>query len=60
VGDGKYFAFFHSFIEVDGYACVLMACSASPKPIGTVDSMALFAYTLFAFRHGTVGTVGAP
>jgi hypothetical protein len=26
-----------------------MACSASPKLIGTVDLMALFAYTLFAF-----------
>ena len=30
------------------------------KPIGTVALMSLFAYTLFAFRHGTVGTVGAP
>jgi hypothetical protein len=26
-----------------GYACVPMACSASPKPIGTVDLMALLA-----------------
>jgi hypothetical protein len=32
-----------------GYACVPMACSASPKPIGIVDLMALFAYTLFAY-----------
>jgi hypothetical protein len=46
VGDGKYFAFFYSFIKVDGYACVFMACSASPKPIGIVDLMALFAFAM--------------
>jgi hypothetical protein len=54
VGDGKYFAFFHSFIKADGYACVPMACSASPKPIGTVRIHTI------RIRHGTVGTVGAP
>jgi hypothetical protein len=49
VGDEKYFAFFYSFIKVDRYACVPMAYSVSPKLIGTVDLIALFVYTLFAF-----------
>jgi hypothetical protein len=60
VGDGKYFAFFYSFIEVDGYACVPMACSASPKPIGIVDLMALFAYTLFAFAMALLALLAPP
>jgi hypothetical protein len=54
VGDGKYFAFFHSFIEVDGYVCVPMACFVSPKPIGIVRIHTV------RIRHGTVGTVGVP
>jgi hypothetical protein len=45
---------FIRFIEVDGYACVPMACSASLKPIGTVRIHTV------RIRHGTVGTVGAP
>jgi hypothetical protein len=60
VGEGKYFAFFHSFIEVDRYACVLMACSASPKPIGIVNLMTLFAYTLFAFAMALLALLAPP
>jgi hypothetical protein len=43
-----------------GYACVPMACSASPKPIGTVDLMALFAYTLFAFAMALLALLAFP
>jgi hypothetical protein len=41
---------FLSFVSLRGigYACVLMACSASPKPIGTVNLMALLAPPEFA------------
>jgi hypothetical protein len=49
VGDGKYFASFIRSLRWIGYVCILMACSASPKPIGIIDLMALFAYILFAF-----------
>jgi hypothetical protein len=49
MGEGKYFAFFHSFIKVDRYACIFMTYSASLKSIGIVNLMTLFAYTLFAF-----------
>jgi hypothetical protein len=37
-----------------------MACSASPKPIGTVDLMALFAYTLFAFVMALLALLAPP
>ena len=43
-----------------GYACVLMACSASPKPIGTIGLMALFAYTLFAFAMALLALLAPP
>jgi hypothetical protein len=45
---GNISLFFIRSLRWIGYACVPMACSVSPKPIGT-DSMVLFAYTLFAF-----------
>jgi predicted cobalt transporter CbtA len=42
---------FLSFVLLKGigYVYILMAYSASPKPIGTVNLMVLFAYTLFAY-----------
>ena len=43
-----------------GYACVPMACSASPKPIGTIGLMALFAYTLFAFAMALLALLAPP
>jgi hypothetical protein len=48
VGDGKYFASFIRSLRWIGYACVLMACSASPKPIGTVRIHTV------RIRYGTV------
>jgi hypothetical protein len=52
VGDEKYFAFFHSFIKADRYACVFMACFTSLKFIGIIRIHTV------RIRHGTVGTVG--
>jgi hypothetical protein len=58
---GEIFRFL-SFVSLRwiGYACVPMACSASPKPIGTVNSMALFAYTLFAFAMALLALLAFP
>jgi hypothetical protein len=43
-----------------GYACVPIACSASPKPIGIINLMTLFACTLFAFAMALLALLALP